>query len=107
MQAWQVSSSVSSCDTSFEAQSVRWWACVDPGEFVIVAPDTVIHCEGEPVKREDEERLDDVGLRRHRRMQDAELPFFGVQRRGKRGEREVLFSSLWRRQDGSGSYGVA
>ena len=34
---------------------------VDPGEFVIVAPDTVIHCEGEPVKREDEERLDDVG----------------------------------------------
>lgn len=34
---------------------------VDPGEFVIVALDTVIHCEGEPVKREDEERLDDVG----------------------------------------------
>merc|ERR1719408_161882 len=34
---------------------------VDPGEFVIVAPDTVIHCEGEPVKREDEEKLDDVG----------------------------------------------
>ena len=33
---------------------------VDPGEFVIVAPDTVIYCEGEPVKREDEERLDDV-----------------------------------------------
>ena len=42
---------------------------VEPGEFCIVAPDTVIHCEGEPVKREDEERLDevgydDVGLRR-------------------------------------------
>jgi len=34
---------------------------VDPGEFCIVAPDTSIHCEGEPVKREDEERLDDVG----------------------------------------------
>ena len=34
---------------------------VDPGEFVIVAPDTVIHCEGEPVKREDEEKADDVG----------------------------------------------
>merc|ERR1719236_279665 len=34
---------------------------VDPGEFVIVAPDTTIHCEGEPIKREDEERLDDVG----------------------------------------------
>merc|ERR1719149_121897 len=34
---------------------------VEPGEFCIVAPDTVIHCEGEPVKREDEEKLDDVG----------------------------------------------
>jgi len=34
---------------------------VEPGEFCIVAPDTTIHCEGEPIKREDEERLDDVG----------------------------------------------
>merc|ERR1712178_161077 len=34
---------------------------VDPGEFVIVAPDTTIHCEGEPMGREDEEKLDDVG----------------------------------------------
>ena len=33
----------------------------DPEPFCIVAPDTVIHCEGEPIKREDEERLDDVG----------------------------------------------
>ena len=33
----------------------------DPEPCCIVAPDTVIHCEGEPVKREDEERLDDVG----------------------------------------------
>ncbi|KAA8499724.1 Cell division cycle protein 48-like [Porphyridium purpureum] len=33
----------------------------DPEEFCIVAPDTVIHCEGEAIKREDEERLDDVG----------------------------------------------
>jgi transitional endoplasmic reticulum ATPase len=33
----------------------------DPAEYCIVAPDTVIFCEGEPVKREDEERLDDVG----------------------------------------------
>jgi transitional endoplasmic reticulum ATPase len=33
----------------------------DPGEYCIVAPETVIHCEGEPIKREDEERLDDVG----------------------------------------------
>merc|ERR1712000_436903 len=33
----------------------------DPSPFCIVAPDTVIHCEGEPVKREDENRLDEVG----------------------------------------------
>lgn len=33
----------------------------DPAPCCIVAPDTVIHFEGEPVKREDEERLDDVG----------------------------------------------
>lgn len=33
----------------------------DPEEFCIVAPDTVIHCEGEPLIREDEEKLDDVG----------------------------------------------
>merc|ERR1712072_670124 len=31
------------------------------GEFVICAPDTVIHCEGDPVKREDEENLNEVG----------------------------------------------
>lgn len=34
---------------------------VDPGPFCIVSPDTEIFCEGEPIKREDEERLDDVG----------------------------------------------
>ena len=28
----------------------------DPDEYCIVAPDTVIHCEGEPIKREDEEK---------------------------------------------------
>mmetsp|Transcript_22091 Transcript_22091/g.38164 ORF Transcript_22091/g.38164 Transcript_22091/m.38164 type:complete len:814 (+) Transcript_22091:229-2670(+) len=33
----------------------------DPADYCIVAPDTVIHCEGEAIKREDEERLDDVG----------------------------------------------
>eukprot|EP00172_Hildenbrandia_rubra_P004054 Plantae.Rhodophyta-Hildenbrandia_rubra.ctg7472.p1 GENE.Plantae.Rhodophyta-Hildenbrandia_rubra.ctg7472~~Plantae.Rhodophyta-Hildenbrandia_rubra.ctg7472.p1 ORF type:complete len:818 (+),score=194.61 Plantae.Rhodophyta-Hildenbrandia_rubra.ctg7472:193-2646(+) len=33
----------------------------DPEDCCIVAPNTVIHCEGEPIKREDEERLDDVG----------------------------------------------
>ena len=33
----------------------------DPADYCIVAPDTVIHCEGEPVKRDDEESKDDVG----------------------------------------------
>ena len=60
---------------------------MDPGEFVIVAPDTVIHCEGEPVKREDEERLDDVGYDDIGGCKTLSFPFFGVQRRGKRGER--------------------
>lgn len=34
---------------------------MDPGPYCIVAPDTDIHCEGDAVKREDEERADDVG----------------------------------------------
>ncbi|KAF9587220.1 hypothetical protein IFM89_039560 [Coptis chinensis] len=33
----------------------------DPAEYCVVSPDTEIFCEGEPVKREDEDRLDDVG----------------------------------------------
>ena len=32
----------------------------DPAEYCIVAPDTEIFCEGEPIKREDEEKLDEV-----------------------------------------------
>lgn len=35
---------------------------IDPPEYGIVAQDTVIHCEGEPLNREDEEgNLNDVG----------------------------------------------
>mmetsp|Transcript_6325 Transcript_6325/g.8834 ORF Transcript_6325/g.8834 Transcript_6325/m.8834 type:complete len:814 (-) Transcript_6325:131-2572(-) len=34
---------------------------MDPDNYGVCAPDTEIHCEGEPVKREDEERADDVG----------------------------------------------
>eukprot|EP00796_Vickermania_ingenoplastis_P005046 gene5048-3635_t len=34
---------------------------VDPGQYCIVSPDTVIHTEGEPIFREDEEGLDDIG----------------------------------------------
>ncbi|OAE33013.1 hypothetical protein AXG93_1913s1150 [Marchantia polymorpha subsp. ruderalis] len=33
----------------------------EPAEYCIVAPDTEIFCEGEPIRREDEERLDEVG----------------------------------------------
>jgi len=33
----------------------------DPENYCIVAPDTEIFCEGEPLNREDEEKLDEVG----------------------------------------------
>jgi len=33
----------------------------EPGEYCIVAPNTMLFDEGEPIKREDEDRLDDVG----------------------------------------------
>merc|ERR1711959_857835 len=33
----------------------------DPEEYCLVTQDTIIHCEGDPIKREDEEKLDDVG----------------------------------------------
>jgi len=36
---------------------------IDPPEsqYAIVEPGTVIHCDGDPIKREEEEKLDDVG----------------------------------------------
>jgi transitional endoplasmic reticulum ATPase len=34
---------------------------MDPSPYGVCAPDTEIHCEGEPVKREDEEKADDIG----------------------------------------------
>jgi len=33
----------------------------DPPEYCVVSPDTDIHCDGEPVKREEEEKMDDLG----------------------------------------------
>nr|GFA49730.1 cell division cycle protein 48 homolog [Tanacetum cinerariifolium] len=33
----------------------------DPGEYCVVAPDTEIFCEGEPIKRDDADRLDEIG----------------------------------------------
>merc|ERR1712168_199367 len=51
----------------------------DPSPYCIVAPDTVIHCEGEPVKREDEEDAlnaigyDDIGGARKQLAQLKEM----------------------------------
>jgi len=51
----------------------------DPSPYCIVAPDTVIHCEGEPIKREDEEEVlnevgyDDVGGCRKQLAQIKEM----------------------------------
>lgn len=33
----------------------------EPGTFGLVGPGTILHLEGDPIKREDEEKLDDVG----------------------------------------------
>jgi transitional endoplasmic reticulum ATPase len=33
----------------------------DPAEYCIVAPETTIFCEGDPVKRDEEDRLDEIG----------------------------------------------
>ena len=33
----------------------------DPREYCVIAPDTEIFCGGEPVRREDEDKLDEVG----------------------------------------------
>lgn len=33
----------------------------EPGTFGLVGPGCVLHTDGEPIKREDEEKLDDVG----------------------------------------------
>ncbi|KAF7727082.1 AAA ATPase cdc48 [Apophysomyces ossiformis] len=51
----------------------------DPEDYCIVAQDTVIHCEGEPIKREDEEQnlnevgYDDIGGCRKQMAQIREL----------------------------------
>ena len=43
-------------------RSVEFKVCeCEPAPYCIVAPDTEIYCEGEPIKREEEERLDEVG----------------------------------------------
>ena len=34
---------------------------IEPGEFGIIGPNTIIFDEGDPIKREEEERLDGVG----------------------------------------------
>ena len=44
----------------FKSVEFKIVAC-EPQEFGIVAPNTMLFTEGEPIKREDEEKLDDVG----------------------------------------------
>jgi len=44
----------------FKAVEFKVVAC-EPQEYGIVAPTTVLYTEGEPIKREEEDRLDDVG----------------------------------------------
>lgn len=52
---------------------------VDPSDYAIVAQDTIIHCEGEPINREDEENnlnevgYDDIGGCRKQMAQVREL----------------------------------
>ncbi|CAB1319870.1 unnamed protein product, partial [Coregonus sp. 'balchen'] len=56
----------------------------DPNPYCIVAPDTVIHCEGEPIRREDEEEslnevgYDDIGGVRKQLAQIKEMPPRGI-----------------------------
>jgi len=43
-------------------RAVEFKVCdTDPDEYVIVSPETIIHCDGEPIKREDEDKLDLIG----------------------------------------------
>lgn len=48
------------CRGGFKSVEFKVVAC-EPKEYGIVAPTTVLFTEGEPIKREDEEKLDDVG----------------------------------------------
>jgi transitional endoplasmic reticulum ATPase len=45
---------------NFKPVEFKIVAC-EPSEFGIVAPNTMLYTEGEPINREDEEKLDDVG----------------------------------------------
>lgn len=45
---------------NFKPVEFKIVAC-EPKEFGIVAPQTMLFTEGEPIKREDEEKLDGVG----------------------------------------------
>lgn len=44
----------------FKAVEFKVVAC-EPADMGIVAPTTMMFTEGEPIKREDEEKLDEVG----------------------------------------------
>ncbi|KAL4146733.1 hypothetical protein PRNP1_012597 [Phytophthora ramorum] len=55
----------------------------EPAPYCIVAPDTIIHCEGEPVRREDEEKMDErasvvvIGATNRPNSMDPALRRFG------------------------------
>ena len=69
----------------------------DPSPYCIVAPDTVIHCEGEPIKREDEEEslnevgYDDVGGCRKQLAQIKEVRFQGDRYSCQRVKKRLLY----------------
>ncbi|CAB1332390.1 unnamed protein product, partial [Coregonus sp. 'balchen'] len=70
----------------------------DPNPYCIVAPDTVIHCEGEPIKREDEEEslnevgYDDIGGVRKQLAQIKEMPPRGILLYGPPGTGKTLIA---------------
>ncbi len=84
----------------------------DPEPCCIVAPDTVIHCEGDPIHREDEEKLDDVGyddvggcrkqLAQIREL--VELPLRHPQQRSHRSGCSSSGGNRWRRWSGEGGH---
>ncbi len=55
----------------------------DPADYCIVAPDTEIFCEGEAIKREDEEKLDEVGGQGGRKGVEGSWELWRVQPRAR------------------------
>jgi transitional endoplasmic reticulum ATPase len=58
----------------------------EPEEYCIVSPETLIHCEGDPLNRDEEEKLDDVGY------DDVG----GTLQRGKKNDSDKFCLFLWK-----------